>query len=237
MMNHQYELTDLAIKTYQDKFKSKGVVVIKNFLPKEVADSLHLELNDLVTWRLFFLGLRGLQSMSLKEFEQLSLKERKTVEKEIKEVAVKGFQFRYCSFPIGDPKAVNEGMTRQLEHLIPTYFNETFRHFIIDLINDFSIETHNIQAAYYPPSGFLMPHDDSHTAVNRRCAFIYHLTKEWKKEWGGCLEFMDNDNNVIHQLQPLYNSLTIFKVPQLHQVSKVSEHCISKRLTIHGWCF
>ena len=82
---------------------------------------------------------------------------------------------------------------------------------------------------------FLSPHNDD--ALNRKYAFVYNLTKDVDENKGGCLHFIDKNNNTTHKLLPKFNSLNIFDVENvndLHFVSEISDKNY-KRYSISGW--
>jgi Rps23 Pro-64 3,4-dihydroxylase Tpa1-like proline 4-hydroxylase len=82
---------------------------------------------------------------------------------------------------------------------------------------------------------FLSPHNDD--ALNRKYAFVYNLTKDVDENKGGCLHFIDKNNNITHKLLPKFNSLNIFDVENvndLHFVSEITDKNY-KRYSISGW--
>ena len=77
-----------------------------------------------------------------------------------------------------------------------------------------------------------------HTDEGRgKIAFVYNLTKDWKEEYGGNFELLDEDwKTVKKRLVPSFNSLTLFYVEGKgvpHRVTKVLSD--NKRLAFTGW--
>ena len=81
----------------------------------------------------------------------------------------------------------------------------------------------------------LTAHDDEIAGKKRHAAYVFGLTPQWKTEWGGLLLFHTADGDVAHGLLPRFNTLNIFKVPQLHSVSMVNEAAAYRRYSITGW--
>jgi 2OG-Fe(II) oxygenase superfamily len=91
-------------------------------------------------------------------------------------------------------------------------------------------------ASWYLPGDHSLPHNDAisdGTSENRQVAFIWHLAKKWRPEWGGALFWCPRSV----YLAPVFNSLVLFNVgpDTYHFVTAVSPYALGKRLTINGW--
>ncbi len=84
---------------------------------------------------------------------------------------------------------------------------------------------------------FLSTHNDS---GNGKVAFVLHLTKDWKPQYGGHLHFLDESRtNIMETFTPTFNSLMIFEVPEEcgipHFVGHVAPNVTIPRISITGW--
>jgi Rps23 Pro-64 3,4-dihydroxylase Tpa1-like proline 4-hydroxylase len=89
----------------------------------------------------------------------------------------------------------------------------------------------HISAHIYPPSGFLLCHDDdiaqSSNGTSRRVAFILYLVEEdWSSKDGGALELYELKDGVWHipvQIHPEFGLFALFRVGEdsLHRVGEV----------------
>jgi len=149
--------------------------------------------------------------------------------------ARESFQFVYDSYMLA--RARKEGWDPDLPvHVMLDFLNSPeFIEFARYLTGDDAINAVNAQATRYRPGQFLTPHDDTHSGEGRRYAYVINLTPRWKAEWGGLLQFIDANGNVIDSFMPRWNALSIFRVPQLHHVSLVSPWAGEHRLAITGW--
>jgi hypothetical protein len=91
-------------------------------------------------------------------------------------------------------------------------------------------------ASLYLPGDHSLPHTDAVSYAaddNRQVAFIWHLAKEWRPEWGGALFWCPRGTYI----PPRFNSLVLFNVAPdtWHLVTKVSPYAQGKRLAINGW--
>lgn len=86
-------------------------------------------------------------------------------------------------------------------------------------------------ASLYLPGDHSLPHTDE--GSQRRVAFIWHLSKDWRADWGGQLVWCRDGASLV----PQFNTLVLFDVSpaSVHFVSAVSAHARGKRLTVNGW--
>ncbi len=92
------------------------------------------------------------------------------------------------------------------------------------------------QATLYAPDQFLAVHDDKHSVAGRRVAYVLNLCAEdWRPDWGGYLNFYDDDGDVIAGYRPRFNALNLFAVPQDHNVSFVPPFAPVARYALTGW--
>jgi Rps23 Pro-64 3,4-dihydroxylase Tpa1-like proline 4-hydroxylase len=91
-------------------------------------------------------------------------------------------------------------------------------------------------ASWYLPGDHSLPHPDavpSGAEANRQVAFVWHLAKDWRSEWGGALYCCTRGV----YLPPVFNTLVLFNVgPETEPfVTQVSPYAQGKRLAINGW--
>ncbi len=92
------------------------------------------------------------------------------------------------------------------------------------------------QATLYRPGHFLSMHDDSHVMEGWRVAYVLNLAiDDWRPEWGGYLQFYDEEGDVIAGFRPRFNALNLFAVPQKHNVTYVAPFAPVGRYAITGW--
>jgi thioredoxin 1 len=94
----------------------------------------------------------------------------------------------------------------------------------------------SISASWYLPGDHSLPHTDNVTTgahYIRQLAFVWHLSKEWRSEWGGAFYWCPRAS----YMSPAFNTLYLFNVgpESSHFVTQVSPYAQGKRLTINGW--
>jgi thiol-disulfide isomerase/thioredoxin len=93
-----------------------------------------------------------------------------------------------------------------------------------------------VSASWYLPGDHSLPHNDvvaNDANASRQVAFVWHLSKDWRPEWGGALFWCSKGC----YLPPSFNTLWLFNVgpESTHFVTHVSPYAQGKRLAINGW--
>jgi Rps23 Pro-64 3,4-dihydroxylase Tpa1-like proline 4-hydroxylase/thiol-disulfide isomerase/thioredoxin len=96
--------------------------------------------------------------------------------------------------------------------------------------------TAEVSASWYLPGDHSLPHNDIASVdqqASRQVAFVWHLTKDWRPEWGGALYWCSKGR----YLPPAFNTLYLFNVgpDSNHFVTHVSPYARGKRLAVNGW--
>lgn len=146
------------------------------------------------------------------------------------------YGFRFAHYPIVDalnqrwePGGVPELL---LEHLNAPPFLELARRVtgIAELCRA------DAQATLFAANHYLGRHIDSHVAEGWRVAYVLNLTiDDWHPDWGGYLQFLDEDGDIVKGYRPRFNSLNLFAVPQSHSVSYLPPFAPKGRLALTGW--
>ena len=79
------------------------------------------------------------------------------------------------------------------------------------------------------------PHTDG---ANGRIAFVFHMSKNWKPQYGGLFLRMDWDWQTVNKtISPPFNTLSIFDVSNgaPHLVTEIAQGVNNKRISYTGW--
>ncbi len=144
------------------------------------------------------------------------------------------FQFGQYSLVQGFQEKWDEGGPHDLllEHLnAPDYLQ-----LVRDVTGIQELVKADGQATVFAQQQFLGHHIDSHVAEGWRIAYVLNMTiDDWKPDWGGYLQFFDDDGDVVQGYRPRFNSLNLFLVPCPHAVSFVPPFAPVGRFAITGW--
>jgi SM-20-related protein len=110
---------------------------------------------------------------------------------------------------------------------------------VLDFARDVSgvaeITRADAQATLYARGHFLTDHDDLVESEGRRLAYVLNMTRDWKPDWGGYLNILDDRGDVRAGFMPRFNTLNLFLVPLRHHVSAVAGFAPVGRYAITGW--
>jgi SM-20-related protein len=228
--------TALDVSAAARVFAQHGRVHIAEALEPLSAARLHACLLGDVPWRLTYNeGERNI-FLDAAALENLGDRKQHEVLTAVLSRAQDQFQYLFRSYPM--VSAYVEGHDPEL-----------FLHYAFEWLNDArtlevlrtitGIDTlikANAQATLYRPGHFLTRHDDSgHAEQQRRVAYVLYLTRDWRADWGGQLQFLDARDNVEEVWMPRFNSLGLFLVPTPHVVTYVAPFATQPRYAITGW--
>lgn len=225
----------LDIERLSRAFREHARLQVRDALQPDAARELHECLDREVPWHLAYIGDQGSTTLSEQDLALMARREREALQAAIHRRAASEFQFEYNSYMM--VTAYKEGRDPHLLlHRFLEYLNsEPFLEFARRVTGVGRIRKADAQATRYAPGHFLKQHNDITTEQGREVAYVLNLTREWQADWGGLLQFMDDDGAVIDTFMPRFNSLSLFRVPMHHCVSVVAPFAQRPRYAITGW--
>lgn len=226
---------DLDFESYRIDLARNTRVQIPDFLQLAAAERLHHCLQNEVPWSLAERSDGISKTVSATDY---ALMDEQARAKHLQKAYIRAktqFQFVYESYMM--VKASIEGRDPGLIlHAILGFLNSAeFLEFARWLVNDPGISHVGAQATRYRNGHFLTRHQDKDQHEDRAYAYVINLAKNWQADWGGLLQFQNDQGDVTQTFVPHWNSLSLFKVPQSHSVSLISPFATEDRLAITGW--
>jgi SM-20-related protein len=219
-------------------FRASGRLHIPDFLDHGVAEALFSHLQQEVEWSYFLFGEGHLWEVPAEKRMLYSAEEEKALSELAYSAGRRGYAFLYETNRLSTLNADGELQRAQhgglLKDLVTFLNSPPFIDFVCRLTDASKIEWVEATATRFRQGHFLAFHDDT-SAGTRRIAYVINLTREWRPEWGGLLEFMSPNGHIAEAYVPRFNSLNIFRVPMAHAVSCVSPSAAVPRLAISGW--
>lgn len=219
-------------------FGLRGRTLIRDVLNEDTAVRLEHCLREQVPWGLATLTDGEGRTLRAEELARMQPRDWQQLLREVQAEARQGYQFLYNSYQM---------VTAWKEKRDPELFLHRFLEFLNSkemlgfarrLTGFDDIAKADAQATRYLPGHFLRVHNDVYQASendSRRAAYVFNLTRDWKADWGGLLEFLDDSGRVEETWIPAWNALAVFKVPTWHCVSCVAPYATAPRLAITGW--
>jgi len=116
------------------------------------------------------------------------------------------------------------------------YFNsDEIRNEISKIVGEKDIVFNETFSSKYETNDYLSIHDDK---GNGDYAFVFQLTKDWNPSYGGLLNFYDRETKEVYKtVNPIFNSLTIFKVKNIQKTDHFVSMNVSSntRYAYAGW--
>jgi len=233
---------DLDVELLKHQFLEKNRLRIQNLLTTESAEAILEALMKKTAWHLVHTDEDANPvQISSSELERLSSERYQGIIQKLHQAAPSRYQFIYKYYPIID--AINEGIITESSMLfqIASFFNGTeFLKFARELTDSHSLVKVDTKASLYEGGHFLNAHDDNDPSDLgnglRRFAIVVGFTKNWSPNWGGQLNFFTGPNDgSFESWNPGFNTLSIFRVPTIHNVGYVVPYAPHGRYSVTGW--
>jgi SM-20-related protein len=210
-------------------------IQVRNFLAPAAAAAVSDALAGDMPWALNW--MEGEAAMNLAESAWLHKPAEERVAQRVRlvEQARTSFQFSYFGCPMAPQALSLLPPDHALRGIAARMVSHEFLDAVTELVGDAAIRGMNANLTRYDPGQFLRYHDDSGTQEPRVAAYVLNLSVDWAPDWGGVLQFVDAERDVVQTFTPHYNSLVVFKVPQPHVVSYVAPFAARSRLAVTGW--
>jgi len=226
----------LDAKTLAAEFRKARRLQISELLEEASAQALYTSMTEETPW---FTAYRdGDQDHMIPEDQLRSMapKEIQDLQTRVWRQARDGFEFMYGCYPLMDEDLRQKNPKLVLYQWVDLINSEGFLDFIRDLTGMTSLVRADAQATWYRKGQFLTLHNDYDPSdEGKRVAFVLSLSREWLPDWGGILQFYDDDFNIEAGFLPRFNALSLFETPQNHSVTYVTPFCGNRRLSITGW--
>ncbi len=151
------------------------------------------------------------------------------------EEARSGFQYLFERYPLYDHGRMNKLADPVLQRAYQMICSEGFLELGRAITGRPDIEFADGQITRYRRGHFLTLHTDQDSSMKRVAAYVLHLSEDWRPDFGGQLQFVNQDGAVEACFVPSCNSMSVFEVPVPHLVSVVPEYVDRHRMAITGW--
>lgn len=226
----------LRPKSYAASFRAHRRLHVPEFLTKSSARALHELIADADSWiRSVHVSPGQDVDLTMPQLAELTPAERVEVENRLVDSSTDTVKYIFDAVRITPDLMAGRPITTALRAIHDFVNDRPFLGFMKDLTGDDRIAFADAMATRYLPGHFATAHADQLPSQRRLYAYVLNLTPEWTADWGGVLNFIDQDGHVAEGYTPKFNALNVFQVPQTHAVSVVSRLAQGPRLSITGW--
>ena len=230
MLNPALDVESLAVR-----YRARQRLQIRDVLLPELADRVYQCLTHETPWGVVYNEGERTVVLSQQDFRLMPQSERARRIGAAVERARSEFQFIYHAYPMLQNYTAGLDKGLFLHSVLEAINSEPMLEFVRRVAGITSIVKADAQATLYAPGHFLTRHNDAaNTSLRRRVAYVLSFTKYWRPDWGGLLQFYDEEN-ITDVFVPRFNALSIFTVPQFHAVSCVAPYAPLGRFAITGW--
>lgn len=223
----------LNVAVLAREYAATGRLHIPGLLAGDAADALHGELRGRDDWQQVITSGARVVELSRPVRAAMTADQRQALDDAVYAGARQGFQYRYESIRVPDDAASRTTSSDLLARFAAWLSDGEARDFLRNVTAASDIAFADAQATAFSPGDFLTGHDDEVGGKMRRAAYVFGLTPVWRPEWGGLLLFHHGVD--VTGLVPAFNTLNLFRVPQLHSVSEVTRAAAYRRYSITGW--
>lgn len=222
---------DLIARVY----RAAGRVHIPGVFDQPTAVRIHQCLLAETRWQYVFFDGKEHRELSVASLAELEDEGRNGILALTDQLAAGGFSYRYANFRIFENWELglhaDSFLMRVLEFLNGPEFVGLMRRVTGDPAIDFA----DAQATLYRSGDFLTVHNDNVAGKNRRAAYVFGFTPQWRPDWGGLLAFPDPHGHLSEAYAPAFNALNLFRVPMPHAVTQLTTFAAAPRYSITGW--
>lgn len=230
MLNTDLDTTALAAQFQQD-----DRIRIRNILDTNTAEQVTACCESKVPFD-FIYHLDGENRVtSAADMAAISIEDQQRMHQKLMQAASQGVGFLYSGYMMNRPGHKPDPELKILYDLHQFLGSEeglaTFRK--ITGIEELS----GIDAQFtrYASGHYLTRHSDNITVGGRRVAFVFGFSRNWHPDWGGLLQFYQDDGTPRDAWMPEFNTLSLFHIRHIHSVSYVTPFAAAPRLSLTGW--
>lgn len=229
---------DIARDALAADYRSHGRVQIRDVLTPDTASEVQALLAKGTPWGLGWrAGDEDPRNVRAEELARLPQAEREAMWRASAEaMAGDGYAFQFAQYPMLDAY-LGKWDTGGAHDILLEHINaEPFLDLVREITGIPELIKADAQATLYAPGHFLALHNDSHVGEGWRVAYVLNMcVGDWRPDWGGYLNFYDDDGDVIAGYRPRFNALNLFAVPQKHAVTYVPPFAPVGRFAVTGW--
>ena len=227
---------ELDRKALAAKWKEDGRLRIENVLEPEIAERIHAALKSSVPFR-YVMNIDGKnETRTPEEMGALKPEELRELQNKIFGAAAQGIGFYYCGYMMGQREEDTQDEELKFLNSVFEYVNsEEVLTLIREITGSDDLQSAAAQYTRYTPGQFLTRHRDEVGDEQRRLAFVFGFSKDWHPDWGGLLQFYEDDGTPRESWAPVFNSVSMFEIRHVHSVTFVTPYALEPRLSLTGW--
>lgn len=227
-MNIHPLVTALTAPGVAERFAADRRLRLQGALPSDEAGRLADHLKARQDWAVAMAVDGKTARIPLATLAQAPREQQQKLSSDLMAGAAKGEGFQYDGIEID---AATDGV---LGDLYAALSDDDVLGAVSDLIGA-TVTSVSAQATRYRPGQWLTRHRDDPQEETRQLAYVLSVTEQWHPDWGGLLQFFEDDGSPRDAWAPGFGVLSVFDVRLVHSVTYVTPWAQAPRLAVTGW--
>ncbi len=225
----------LNVEQLAQEYRRDGRIRITDVLRPEVAAELReLYLKHIPFDYVMAVGGHN-RTVSEADMRAMSQTDQRELHGQLMREASQGLGFLYNGYLLADGRAAAVPELAPLQAMFDYINGEEMLDFIRRLTGETAVIGADGQATRYTAGHYLTRHRDDPANEQRRMAYVFGFSRDWHPDWGGLLQFFEEDGTPRDAWAPSFNSLSLFDVRHIHSVTYVTPFAREPRLSLTGW--
>lgn len=226
---------DLETTLYREVFQRSRRVHIPDILAPDAAQGVLERLEHEVPWQAHFNDGDKTYDLHRDQIAVLPDDKKTLIVDQLHRNASSSFQYLFLNYSISDAVEQHSNPGVELNAFLDFVNSEEVLDFVREVTRIDAIRFADCQASLYRPGHFLRAHNDDVEQTGRLVAYTFSFAQDWHADYGGILQFLDDEGHVDEGYLPKFNSLNLFRIPANHCVSYVAPFAPCRRYSLIGW--
>ena len=216
-----YKLNDgVDPKALAKEYKKAGRVLIKDAMDAKCADKLSESIETMAIWRTVYLDGETERRISGHDLQSLTNRRQRDMQENIYIQARQGYQYLRYECPTDvipdskDPKGLTDA---------DVFFkSDGFRDFLRKIAGAKDGELENVGARWLQRDHFMADSALATKLPDCKLWFSMDMTRTWQMQWGGQLNFLDDEGEIEQAWSPGFNQLSVYAGGTRHSIGYVT---------------
>ena len=227
--------SSLNTEELAQKYSADQRIRIPDVLQPELAQQLQGLYYSLIPFEQLMSVQGQNRAFTASEMGAMSDTAKRQLQEQLVRQAGEGVGFLYGGYQLTDGRAKNIPALEPLQTLFDYLNSDDMLNFVRSVTGEAGLVGADGHATQYTPGNFLTRHRDDPAGEQRRVAYVFNFSKSWHPDWGGLLQFFEEDGTPRDAWAPQFNSLALFDVRHIHSVTYVTPFAREPRLSMTGW--
>jgi Rps23 Pro-64 3,4-dihydroxylase Tpa1-like proline 4-hydroxylase len=228
---------DLDRDALAAEFRGDQRILIPDVLRPEVAERIRSICAEKVAFDYVYFLDGAVRVTGGQEMAAFDAATKARISQELMRNATDGIGYLYCGYVMNATRADGDGDLRCLYEVYEYLNSSDMLDFIEHITGRRDLVRADAQYTRYSAGQYLTRHRDDIEGTTRRLAYVLGFTRRWHPDWGGLLQFYEDDGTPRDAWMPAFNRLSLFDIRHVHSVTYVTPFAGAARLSLTGWFY